>query len=246
MPVASATATLVLAEGNHDTNGKGPVHAAQWLLSGHNVFKENYRPGAIKGTFGKDTAAACVRAKTALGYPDDACEPTFGPQLRAYLLGERRLPPAYAKRRKERQTPRAEYIYPAATPVKLLGRPGQGTHSFTVAPANWQSDNAWDFAFPKGTPLLAVADGVIGSKIGPISSDPNSRFGGLRCYLETADNEFYYAHLTRFAPRTKPGAKVKQGQVIGYSGSASGVDHLHLGCRDWRAFEPVAEGTANL
>ena len=126
--------------------------------------------------------------------------------------------------------------------MPLIGRPGGGTHSWTVDPNNWQSDNAWDFAFPFGTPLLAVADGVIGDRIGPISSDPNSRFGGLRCYLKTADNEFYYAHLSSFAPETKPGAQFEQGQVIGLSGAASGVNHLHLGCFDWRAFQTTAEG----
>ena len=243
MPVATAT-KLVLAESNHDTDGKGPVHGAQWLLAGHNVFKENYRPGKIDGDFGDGTGKACVRAKTALGYPEEGCTPTFGPQLRAYLLGEAPLPAAYATRRNARQQAEQTapgYSYPAEKPAKLLGRPGQGTHSWTVEPNNWQSDNAWDFAFPFGTPLLAVADGVVGDRIGPIDPDPKSRFGGLRCYLKTADNEFYYAHLSKFAPGTKAGAKVKRGQVIGYSGSASGVDHLHLGCRDWRTFEAVAE-----
>jgi hypothetical protein len=240
MPVA--TATLVLTEGNHDTTGKGPVHGAQWLLAGHNVFRENFRPGTIDGRFGQATADACVRAKTALGYPRDSCRPTFGPKLRAYLLGTRALPAPYDQRRQDRIAHTQRFVYPAHTRVHLIGRPGQGTHSWTATPNNWQSDNAFDFAFPHGTPLLAVADGVIGSRIGPISTDPNSRFGGLRCYLETADNEFYYAHLASFAPGTVAGAHVSQGDVIGHSGSASGVDHLHLGCRDWRAFEAVAEG----
>jgi hypothetical protein len=239
MPVA--TATLVLIEGNHDTDGKGPVHGAQWLLAGHNVFKENYRPGTIDGRFGQTTGEACVRAKRALGYPPDACRPTFGPKLRAYLLGETPLPAPYVERRREGAAQAPTFVYPAQMRVPLLGRPGQGTHSWTAQPNNWQSDNAWDFSFPLGTPLVAVADGVIGNKIGPISTDPNSRFGGLRCYLETADNEFYYAHLSRFVPSTVAGAHVRQGDVLGFSGSASGVAHLHLGCRNWRAFEAIAE-----
>ena len=232
----------VLSVGDREPDGKGPIHGAQWLLAGHNVFKENYDPGTVDGIFGKQTGEACVRAKQALGYPDDAWKTTFGEKLRGFLIGDDPLPEDYEERRQERQQEQTgKFVYPAATKVKLIGFPGGGTHSWTVEPNNWQSDNAWDFAFPFGTALVAVADGVIGDKIGPISTDPNSRFGGLRCYLKTADNEFYYAHLSKFAPETKPGAHVKQGDVIGYSGSASGVNHLHLGCRDWRAFEKTAE-----
>ncbi|MGH2995498.1 MAG: M23 family metallopeptidase [Gaiellaceae bacterium] len=232
-----------LRVGQKEADGKGPIHAAQWLLAGHNVFKENYQPGPIDGDFGEWTGEACVRAKTALGYPDAGCRPTFGSTLRAYLIGHESLPAAYlARRLLRRRTGGQKFVYPAEKRVKLIGLPGGGTHSWAVEPNNWQSDNAWDFAFPHGTPLVAVADGAIGERIGPISSDPNSRFGGLRCYLKTADNEFYYAHLSRFAPETKPGAHVRQGEVIGFSGAASGVDHLHLGCVDWRAFQKIAEG----
>jgi murein DD-endopeptidase MepM/ murein hydrolase activator NlpD len=231
--------------GDIESNGRGPIHGAQWVLSGHNVFKENFEPGGIDGDFGEETGEACVRAKEALGFPAAAAAaPTFGPHLRAYLLGEKSLPVSYTARRLLRQKRRSEskFIYPAKKKVAIIGRPGQGTHSFTAEPNNWQSDAAWDFAFKSGTPLLAVADGVIGPQLGPISTDPNSRFGGLRCYLVTDDNEFYYAHLSRFAPETIPGARFTQGQALGFSGSASGVDHLHMGVRDWRAFQATAEG----
>ncbi len=232
-----------LKVGDIETNGKGPIHGAQWVLSGHNVFKENFEPGKIDGDFGTQTGEACVRAKQALGFPSTGQAPTFGPHLREYLLGKKSLPASYLARRLMRQTRKTEspFIYPAKKKVAIIGRPGQGTHSFSSEPNNWQSDNAWDFAFPSGTPLVAVADGTIGEKLGPISTDPNSRFGGLRCYLETDDNEFYYAHLSKFAPETQPGARFTQGQVLGFSGSASGVDHLHLGVKKWRAFQKTAE-----
>jgi murein DD-endopeptidase MepM/ murein hydrolase activator NlpD len=241
--MAAQVSHEVLSVGDREPDGKGPIHGAQWLLAGHNVFKENYNPGPVDGDFGKQTGEACVRAKEALGYPDDSLKATFGDKLRGFLIGDTALPDDFAKRRRERQAKHTgKFVYPAKNKAKLIGFPGGGTHSFSVDPNNWQSDNAWDFAFPFGTPLVAVADGVIGDKIGPISTDPNSRFGGLRCYLKTADNEFYYAHLSKFAPGTKPGAHVKQGDVIGFSGAASGVNHLHLGCQDWRSFEKTAEG----
>jgi hypothetical protein len=230
-----------LKVGDKEKDGKGPIHGAQWLLAGHNVFGERFYRGTIDGDFGDGTAQACVDAKRSLGFAGSACTPTFGPNLHSFLTGKKSLPAAFLARRLLRKERASKYVYPAAKRVAIIGRPGQGTHSFTVDPTNWQSDNAWDFAFPHGTPLLAIADGTIGDKLGPISSDPNSRFGGLRLYLETEDNEFYYAHLSKFAPVTKPGARVKQGQVIGLSGEASGVDHLHLGVRDWRPFQKIAE-----
>lgn len=109
---------------------------------------------------------------------------------------------------------------------KIIGTPNQGTHNL----GNWESDNAIDVALPVGTPVVAMADGVIGPQFGSLGST-SSRFAGLRLHLVTADNEMYYAHLSKFAAGIKPGAQVKKGQVIGYSGSANGVAHLHLGVK---------------
>ncbi|HEX8052916.1 MAG TPA: M23 family metallopeptidase [Thermoleophilaceae bacterium] len=120
-------------------------------------------------------------------------------------------------------------FYPLKDHGPLIGAPGQGTHSRTAPPDNWQSDNAVDIKVPKGTPVVAVENGVIGDRIGPLNSrDP--RMGGLRVYVESRDgNEFYYAHLSKLA--VKAGQRVEKGQVIGYSGSAAGVDHLHFAQR---------------
>lgn len=109
-----------------------------------------------------------------------------------------------------------------------LGYPGSGTHSFTDAPNNWESDEAIDIGVPIGTPVYAVASGTIGSQFGYLTDSASSRFAGLRLHLDTADDEFYYAHLSRFAPGIRPGAQVEKGQLLGYSGSASGVEHLHF------------------
>src|SRR3712207_5792861 len=48
--------------------------------------------------------------------------------------------------------------YPLARKGALIGTPGQGTHSWEVAPHNWQSDNAIDLGVPKGTGVYAVVD----------------------------------------------------------------------------------------
>ncbi len=107
---------------------------------------------------------------------------------------------------------------------KIIGTPGAGTHTL----GNWQSDNAWDIAIPVGTPIRADADGVIGNRIGYLGSPNDSgRFAGQRVNLQGRRNAYYYAHLSKIV--VKPGQRVRKGQIIGYSGEANGVAHLHFG-----------------
>lgn len=110
---------------------------------------------------------------------------------------------------------------------KVIGTPYHGTHTL----GNWESDRALDVAMKVGTPIYAPFAGSIGSQFGALTSDPNSRFGGLRLHVVGPTNEWYGAHLSRFAPGIKPGVRVTPGQLLGYSGSASGVAHLHEGLK---------------
>ncbi len=110
--------------------------------------------------------------------------------------------------------------------------PGQGTHSWTAPPNNWESDNACDLIVASGTPVYAVADGTIGSQFGPLEPG-GGRFAGIRLHLvvsKAAGEEWYYAHLRDTAPGIRPGARVKKGQLLGHSGVANGVAHLHIAC----------------
>lgn len=105
---------------------------------------------------------------------------------------------------------------------KIIGFPYQGSHTLY---GNWESDNAIDIQTPIGTPVYAIAPGTIGSEIGPINStDPHLQ--GQRLHLVTGNNEYYYAHLSQIV--VKPGQRVKAGTLLGYSGSANGVQHLHI------------------
>jgi murein DD-endopeptidase MepM/ murein hydrolase activator NlpD len=99
------------------------------------------------------------------------------------------------------------------------------THSAFVAPNNLASDNAVDISVPVGTPVYAVADGVMGPQIGALdSSDP--RMAGLRVHLNAPGVQFYYAHLSEID--VVPGQFVQAGQQLGLSGSANGAGHLHF------------------
>lgn len=128
------------------------------------------------------------------------------------------------------------YAWPIAgapAGVSVIGRPGEGTHSFTAPPNNWQSDNAIDIAVNDGMPAVAVDDGVISEHLGfgEISGDRESRFAGIRLHLVDAHgNTWYYAHLSRVV--VKPGDQVRRGQLLGNSGTANGVAHLHIAAKD--------------
>ena len=117
--------------------------------------------------------------------------------------------------------------YPVSIRGNIIGNPGAGTHSL----GNWESDNAIDISTKDGTPILATQDGTI-SKTFASSMDPSSQKAGIQVHFNTGDNEWFYTHLSRLAGGIKAGTKVKKGQVIGYSGSANGVGHLHLGVKN--------------
>ena len=83
-----------------------------------------------------------------------------------------------------------------------------------------------DVFAPIGSPILAVADGVV------FSVGWNA-VGGWRLWLRDArGNEFYYAHLSAYSPFAVDGAAVRAGDVLGYvgdTGDAEGTPpHLHF------------------
>lgn len=80
-----------------------------------------------------------------------------------------------------------------------------------------------DFAAPTGTPIYAAGDGVV---------ERAGRFGAYGNYIRLRHTNSYgtaYAHLKGYAKGIKAGARVKQGQVIGYVGTTgrSTGPHLH-------------------
>lgn len=86
---------------------------------------------------------------------------------------------------------------------------------------------ALDIMAPKGTKVVAVADGKI---VKLFTSKP----GGLTVYQfdPTEKYAYYYAHLDRYADGLQEGAQVKRGDLIGYVGATGNADpnapHLHF------------------
>jgi hypothetical protein len=100
---------------------RGPeVRVAQRLLR-RNRFRENYQPGRIDGIFGRRTAAACRRAKWALGYPRLLIRPSFGDNLHDFLTGDRPLPRGYRRRRRRRLGGRSAPPEPSTAGARLGG-----------------------------------------------------------------------------------------------------------------------------
>lgn len=91
-----------------------------------------------------------------------------------------------------------------------------------------------DILAAKGTPVVAVASGTV------VRFGWNT-LGGYRVTVELDDYpgwRFYYAHLDRYGPNLWLGARVKAGQLLGYTGSTGEgpertegkfVPHLHFG-----------------
>jgi len=85
-----------------------------------------------------------------------------------------------------------------------------------------------DFAAPAGTPIRTVGDGVV-AEAGHKLNNGN--------YVKIAHNQNYatgYLHMSRIGHAIRPGARVKQGQVIGYVGSTGLATGPHLCYRFWK------------
>ncbi len=80
-----------------------------------------------------------------------------------------------------------------------------------------------DFGAPKGTPVLAAGDGVV---------EFAGKFHGYGKYVRIRHSNGYataYGHLSKYGPGIENGARVRQGQVIGYVGCTGRCtgNHLH-------------------
>ena len=87
----------------------------------------------------------------------------------------------------------------------------------------WKAHKGVDYAASTGTPIRAVADGVIDF------AGNSGGYGNQVVLKHWSKYSTAYAHMSRIAPGVRKGAKVSQGQVIGYVGSTgwSTGPHLH-------------------
>lgn len=85
-----------------------------------------------------------------------------------------------------------------------------------------------DYAAPKGTPILAVADGTVEA----------AEYGGGNGNFVKIKHDFKYAsqylHMSGFAKGIRRGSRVSQGQVIGYVGMTGLATGPHVCFRFWK------------
>lgn len=121
--------------------------------------------------------------------------------------------------------------WPDATQPLLIPVEGvpadQLTDTFDNARAAGRRHDAIDIMAPKGTRVLAAADGSVAKLF-------TSARGGLTVYEFDPGGtvEYYYAHLAAYAPGLTEGSKLHRGDLVGFVGSTGdaspGAPHLHF------------------
>jgi murein DD-endopeptidase MepM/ murein hydrolase activator NlpD len=115
----------------------------------------------------------------------------------------------------------AGYVFPVYGDSEYIDTYGAGRSDVS---GGWHHGD--DIFANLGTPLLAVAHGVVFS-VGW------NKVGGWRLWLrDDQGNEYYYAHLSAYSPYAVNGAIVDAGDVLGFvgnTGDAQGTPyHLHF------------------
>ena len=90
-----------------------------------------------------------------------------------------------------------------------------------------------DYAAPTGTPVMSIGDGVV-------TSVKYEGAGGNT--VRITHNSVYktaYLHLSKYGPGIRAGARVTQGQVIGYVGATGSATGPHLDFRVWKNGTPI-------
>ena len=113
--------------------------------------------------------------------------------------------------------------------LPVLGiKPGQLHNTFKDSRGGGSRvHEALDIMAPKGTPVVAAADGKV---VKLFTSKP----GGLTVYQFDPSEKYayYYAHLDRYADGLQEGMVLKRGDVLGYVGVTGNSDpnapHLHF------------------
>ncbi len=90
-----------------------------------------------------------------------------------------------------------------------------------------------DYAAPTGTPVVTIGDGTV------LSVKYEGAGGNT---VRIRHNSVYttaYLHLSKYGKGITPGARVSQGQVIGYVGATGRCTGPHLDFRIWKNGSPV-------
>jgi murein DD-endopeptidase MepM/ murein hydrolase activator NlpD len=138
----------------------------------------------------------------------------------------------------ERKGGEAEYFDPAGKNIKgfLLRTPVDGAHVTSRFGLRrhpilgyTRAHQGIDFGAGAGTPILAAGDGVV------VEAGRKGGYGRWLRIRHTGAWDTGYAHVSRFARGVRPGARVRQGQVVAYVGSTGLATGPHLHYEVWKS-----------
>jgi len=125
--------------------------------------------------------------------------------------------------------PTPPVVAPSGLAIPVIGiGPGQLSDTFTQARAGGRPHDAIDIMAPRGTLVIAAADGTVEKLFFSHGG------GGITVYVRSPDRawSYYYAHLDRYAPGLAEGQQIRRGDPIGFvgfTGNASPAGpHLHF------------------
>ncbi len=115
------------------------------------------------------------------------------------------------------------FVFPVAGDTEFIDSWGYPRMTGTAS-AHWHQGA--DLFADHGTPLIAAENGVV-ARVGVGS------LGGNKLWVVgDSGNEYYYAHLSAFAPGIQDGQRVRAGELVGFvgdTGNARGTSpHLHF------------------
>ena len=119
---------------------------------------------------------------------------------------------------------------PVAEGARISSKFGMRTHPIS---GKKQLHKGVDFAVGHGKPIYATADGIVefvGTK------------GSYGKYIKIRHKDKYhtaYAHLSKYKTGLKAGQKIKQGELLAYSGKTGKVTGPHLHYELWHNNKPI-------
>ena len=136
-------------------------------------------------------------------------------------------------------------VGPAGLAIPVAGiRPRDLVDTFTQARAGGaRVHDAIDIMAPTGNPVISVAPGTVEKLYFSRGG------GGISAYIRSEDGQwnYYYAHLSSYAPGLREGQKVRRGTHIGYVGFSGNANpagpHLHFAINRMAPGEKWYHGT---
>jgi murein DD-endopeptidase MepM/ murein hydrolase activator NlpD len=86
----------------------------------------------------------------------------------------------------------------------------------------WRAHKGVDFAAPYGTPVRATGDAKVAF------AGQQDGYGNVIQLQHNGGFSTLYAHLSKFSPQVRAGARIAQGEVIGYVGQTGWATGPHL------------------